>query len=273
MKKTMLRIAAVLLPAVAMIAPMSQGAQASGPGTKHFIANRAGSTAPAALGYNLFDTGSNVQLVNSLPSGVQALVWLGQKCPTPIDDTFKSKVNALVGNPRVYGYYISDEPHASSCPGAAAALASRADYISAKTGGAQKSFIVLSRIEDYSAFNPSKSHVDLIGLDPYPCSISNPTCDLSKIGEKLRAALAAGIPSSAVVPVFQTFGQEGTLSHYYNLPTASQLQAMLNEWDRLLPSPAMDYSYGWAHQSSSNPTLVDSPALQGVMKKHNTGVA
>ena len=39
---------------------------------------------------------------------------------------------------------------------------------------------------------------------------------------------------------------------------------MLARWAALLPNPPMDYTYGWGHQSSSNPTLADSAPLQGV---------
>jgi hypothetical protein len=231
--------------------------------TRHFVTNLKGATAPFALGYTLADK-SSVSSLSTLPTGVQSVFWLGQKCPTPADSTFKAKVDALASNPKVFGYYLSDEPHIGDCPGGPAALRSRADYIRAASGGRQKSFIVLSKVADYKPFAPSSSHVDLVGLDPYPCSIAHPQCDLSKIGQKVDAARAAGVPLTAIVPVYQAFGQERTTSHYYNLPTATQEHAILTEWKRLVPSPVMDYTYGWSNQGSANPTLVDSLALQNV---------
>jgi hypothetical protein len=255
-----------LLAGLAVVLTGSPGAapaQAQTP-TRHFLTNLKGSTAPFSLGYTLADTGS-ASVVNTLPTGVQAVFWLGQKCPAPADATFKAKINSLASNPKVFAYYLSDEPHIADCPGGAAALRSRADYIRSVSGGRQKSFIVLSKVADYQAFAPAKSHVDLIGLDPYPCSIAHPQCDLSKIGEKVNAARSAGVPLSAIVPVYQAFGQERTASHYYNLPTATQEHAILTEWHRLVPAPVMDYTYGWSNQTSANPTLVDSPALQRVL--------
>jgi hypothetical protein len=231
--------------------------------TRHFVANLKGSTAPFALGYTLADT-SSVSSLSTLPTGVQSVFWLGQKCPTPADSTFKAKIDTLASNPKVFAYYLSDEPHIGDCPGGPAALRSRADYIRAASGGRQKSFIVLSKVADYKPFAPASSHVDLVGLDPYPCSIANPQCDLSKIGEKVTAARTAGVPLTAIVPVYQAFGQERATSHYYNLPTATQEHAILTEWQRIVPSPVMDYTYGWGNQTSSNPTLVDSLALQNV---------
>jgi hypothetical protein len=261
----------VLLAASAAVFLLPSGAAtdlvAAAPATKHFITNLHGSTAPRALGYTVFDTGPSG--VASLPSGVQGLVWLGQKCPTPADATFRATVDRLAANPRVFGYYLSDEPHISACPRGPAALASRADYIRYRSRGTQKSFIVLSKIADYKPFRPAASHVDLVGLDPYPCSTASPTCPVTKIREKVTAARGAGIPLGAIVPVFQTFGQQNIAGGYYRLPTATQMQAMLAEWRRLVPTPVMDYSYGWGHQSSSNPTLVDSRSLQRVMAAHN----
>lgn len=266
-------VAALLFAALTVAAPLVNRPADAAPtattalATKHYIANRGGSTAMQALGYNLFDTGSSPSVVAALPAGVQALVWLGsgQKCPTAADATFKAKVDALRNNPRVYGYYLSDEPHIADCPGGPAALASRADYIRATSPG-HKTMIVLSRVADFGPFKPASSHVDLIGLDPYPCSIANPQCDVAKIGQRVNAALSAGIPRAAIVPVFQAFGQENTAEHYYNLPTATQLRAMLAAWAQHVPAPQFDYTYGWAHQSSSNPTLVDSVALQAVFR-------
>lgn len=235
--------------------------------TLHFITNRHGSNAPAVDGYDVFDTG--VSGLSGLPAGVKGLVWLGQKCPTRADAAFRTTIDKLASNPKVFGYYLSDEPHVSDCPGGAAALATRADYIRSRTGGAQKSFIVLFLVADYASFKPANSHVDLVGIDPYPCSKPSPTCPVSKITDTVDAAISAGIPRSAIVPVFQAFGQENVQDDFYRLPTAAQMRAMLAEWDRLVPSPVMDYAYGWGHQSSANPTLVDSPSLQQVLAAHN----
>ncbi|MFM6849074.1 MAG: hypothetical protein ACKOVB_08205 [Terrabacter sp.] len=262
------RVMLALLASVLLVplgAPSS--GQAASPSTKHFISNLKGSTAPKALGYDVFDTGASG--VSTLPAGVQGLVWLGQKCPTPADAAFRSIVDRLAASPRVFGYYLSDEPHVADCPGAAAALASRADYIRSKSRGAQRSFIVLSRVADYGPLRPAASHVDLVGIDPYPCSVASPGCPVTKIRDKVTAARQAGIPLAAIVPVHQAFGQQNIAGGYYRLPTAAQMQAMLAEWDRLVPTPVMDYAYGWSHQSSSNPTLADSRSLQTVLAAHN----
>lgn len=266
MRATHVRIAGslalVMVLALIPFAAVSNGAST----TAHFIANLGGSTAPAALGYNVFDTSpSNV---GNLPSGVRGLVWLGQKCPTTADASFRSAIDNLSTNERVFGYYLSDEPHISDCPGGPAALKTRTDYIRSKNSS-QYTFIVLDDQVDMTPFRPAVTGVHLVGLDPYPCSIANPQCDLTKIGQRVGWADTAGIPRSQLVPTFQCFGQNNISGGYYTLPTATQLRAMLAEWAKYLPDPVMDYSYSWGNQSSSNPTLVNSPALQQVMAEHN----
>jgi hypothetical protein len=49
------------------------------------------------------------------------------------------------------------------------------------------------------------------------------------------------------------------------------MRDMLARWARLVPHPPMDYTYGWRNQGSANPTLVDSPALQQVLKDYFAG--
>ena len=240
--------------------------------TKHFVTNLHGSKAPAGLGFDLFDISASTWALGELPAGVQGLVYLGQKCPTPADAAFRSTVDRLAKSSKVFGYYLSDEPHIKDCANGPQALATRADYIRKVTSGAQKSFIVLSKTEDYVPFRPAVTHVDLVGLDSYPCSIANPTCDPYKVAEKVDAAKAAGIPLNTIVPVFQAFGQSGLgSSHYYNLPTTTQMTALLAAWDKAVPNPVMDYTYSWGNQGSSNPTLVDSPGLQHLFKQRFAG--
>jgi hypothetical protein len=256
----------LLLLLILALVPIGVTRASGDEGTAHFITNLKGSTAPAALGYDVFDTSPSG--VANLPDGVRGLVWLGQKCPTEADATFRAQIDALSTNPRVFGYYLSDEPHIADCPGGPAALATRTAYIESKNPD-QHTFIVISRQVDIEPFKPANTGIDLIGLDPYPCSTANPDCDLRKIAERVGWAEAAGIPRAQLVPTFQAFGQENLTGGYYQLPTPDQERAMLAEWKRFLPAPVMDYTYGWGNQSSSNPTLVDSPELQAVFAEHN----
>jgi hypothetical protein len=256
----------VLAIGVTLAVPVLPPAQSagSGPATHHFIANLDGATRPHRLGYDIFDTGASRAAIAALPRGVKAMVWLGQKCPTAADDSFRATVRRLARNSRVFGYFLSDEPHLSDCPGGPAALATRTAFIRAVSSGRQRSFIVLEH-EDYQAFRPAVTGASLVGIDSYPCSVNG--CRYSKIKEKVTMARSAGIPLGQIVPVFQAFGQEGTGSgSYYRMPTARQEHRILATWAAAVPHPVMDYTYGWRHQSSANPTLADSRSLQRVLK-------
>ena len=248
--------------------PSVVAAGASPPPTLHYIANLKGSTAPQSLGYSIFDTGRSQAAIDALPDGVQALVWIGEQCPTRADAAFKATIDTLAVDPKVYGYFLSDEPQVDKCPGGPAGLASRADYVRQASGGTQKSFITVFKDRNYRAFRPTVSHVDLFGIDPYPCS-SRLGCVLSKIDDRVHAARVRGIPLRKMVPVFQAFGQSRATQYaWYALPTARQMTRILNRWHTLLPHPQLDFTYSWGHQKDANPTLVDAPALQRVLKAY-----
>lgn len=240
--------------------------------TNHFITNLGGVVAgPRRTGFTIFDTGDSLRDVRALPDTVKALVWLGQKCPTPADKSFRTTVGRLARSPRVFGYYLSDEPHVADCPEGPAALATRSAFIRKVSGGRQESFIVLSDDEDYSPFRPAITGVSMVGLDPYPCSVAHPSCEIRQINEAVGLATSRGIQLRRIVPVYQAFGQQNTDSHYYNLPSPTKERAMIARWASLVPHPRMDYTYGWGHQDSANPTLTDSPGLKKTFRSYFAG--
>lgn len=256
----------------------TQAVASTRPATRHAIVNLGGSRRPARLGYDIFDVGSSRAAVNALPSGVKGLVWLGQGCPTVADAAFRRTVRALASDRKVFGYYLSDEPHVRTCPGAARGLASRAAFIRSVSHGRQKSFVVISQssadwaagYRDTRALRPAVTHLDLIGIDSYPCSVNG--CDDSKIAEKVRFAREGGIPLASIVPVYQAFGQENAPNeNYYRLPSSRQERAMLATWRRQVPHPVFDLTYGWRHQGTANPTLADEPGLQAVFAQFFAG--
>jgi hypothetical protein len=275
--------------------------------TLHAAFNTQGDVAGlTALGFNLIDvTGSKTNpastlaLVNALPEGTQALVWVGnlgnapkgQSCPDPgfSDAEFKAIVDILANNPKVFGYNLSDEPHPSVCPDAADAIKVRSDYIHTHASGQMAYITILDGSNmcpegegcEYHAFRPEVTHVDLFGLDPYPCHFNSSgqpvPCDTSVISQRVQSAIANGIPVSAIVPVFEAFGQEDRLdgkSIYYRTPTTAEFQDMLDLWKSLVPNPVFDFAYTWGIQctESSCPasqSLKNHPELQALIKQHN----
>ncbi|TDD66746.1 hypothetical protein [Actinomadura rubrisoli] len=250
-------------------------------GTLHVALNMpAGDRAKAArLGYNLFDADPDEDDIAALPKGGRALLWVGNTTcgdfEIPTLSAFAETVKRFARDERVYGWYLSDEPNPDECPWIVAKIRQRADIVHRYAPG-QKAFASLT---DWPMrpLEPSATHLDLIGLDPYPCRTDAAGCDLKAIDTMVRQADRAGFPRRMIVPVFQTFGQScNDGERNWRLPSAAQLRSILNRWDRLVPSPAFDISYSWGHQDEwACPTLADAdgrgglPDLQSVMKAHN----
>jgi hypothetical protein len=119
-----------------------------------------------------------------------------------------------------------------------------------------------------NTYNPGNTDIDLFGLDPYPVRPEFPGgVNYGVIGAGVHAAIAAGIPVTRIVPVFQAFGGGEYTS--YTLPSAAQEKQILATWDALIPSPVFDYTYSWGSQASDE-SLATTPALQPIFLHHNT---
>lgn len=239
--------------------------------TLHYApnANFSGNTyAPGADGFNLADV-SSVDSVNALPAGVQGLVWLGYTGGNTA--AFQAMVQPFIGNPKVFGFYLADEPGPDV---SAANLKAESDYVHA-VDPAAKTFIVLENNGDpvnvSYGFNPANTDVDLFGLDPYPIRPQFAGgANYGVIGDAVNAAEAQGIPQSAIVPVYQAFGAASGPYASWTLPTAAQEQTILSTWGQYAPRPAFDYAYSWGTQDGDT-ALSNDPALQAVFAAHNSG--
>lgn len=246
----------------------------------HFASNgnfdAAGSYLPAAAGFNLADVNSPAQ-VDSLPDGVKGLVWVGQ-C-NGADAKFQDTIRPFIGNEKLFGFYLMDDPdptgqHFSRCT--ADNLKVESDWIHANVPGA-KTFILLmtmtsSRTPSFrDTYNPANSHVDLYGIDPYPCRTELNGCDYHQIDRYVAAAESAGVPRDNMVPVYQTFGGGYWIDDgggRYILPTANQLQQIMAHWDALIPAPVFDFAYSWGSQKGDS-ALAGSLELQAVFLRRN----
>jgi hypothetical protein len=252
--------------------------------TLHYAPNRNfdehGNYVPARAGFNLADVNSVAQL-ESLPPGVKGLVWIGQ-C-NGADATFVRTVSPYAGRPKLFGFYLMDDPDPR--PFAAArenacrpdALRDESDWIHDHIPGAVTFIVAMNHARVTKrpwfggGYTPENSHVDLFGLDPYPCRSELGMCDLHMIDSYIEAAERAGIPRQRVVPVFQAFGGgtwKDSNGGRYLLPDPEQLRAMLERWRSLIPEPRFDYAYSWGTQRGDQ-ALESAPALQQVLKEHN----
>jgi hypothetical protein len=232
-----------------------------------------GNYLPGADGFNLADL-SDVGTLNSLPTGVMGLVWIGL-C-NGADSTFIATIQPFIGNPKLFGFYLMDEPdptgqYAPLCT--AANLKAESDWVHAHVPGA-KTFIVMMNFGTptnptyTNTYNPANTDLDLFGLDPYPVRPQfTGGVDYSVINAGVSAAEAAGIPVSKIVPVYQAFGGGGYSS--WTLPTAAQEQQLLATWGAVIPNAAFDYAYSWGAQDGDQ-SLSTTPNLQPIFLQHNT---
>ena len=228
----------------------------------------AGEYLPGADGFNLVDIDiySKSQL-DSLPAGLRGLVYIGT-CDGATA-SFQSAVDVYAGDPRLFGFYVVDEPLPWKC--LAANLLAENNWIHAHVPEA-KTFAILENLGPQIAptyagsYTPGDSGLDLIGIDPYPVRSAVLSPDFGEIGRYVRAAEAHGWPRASIVPVYQAFGGGG----YSNwvLPTAAQERRMLAAWAAVVPAPKFDYAYSWGPQLGDR-ALSQSPALQAVFAAKN----
>lgn len=276
-------IALLAILGVDIIKP-SKASAPIGPVTNlHYTANSnfdgSGNYLPGADNFNMADVENPSELAD-LPSGVKALVWIGQ-CGG-VNSTFTSAVQPYIGNSSVYGFYVMDEPdptglYSTLCP--PANLKAESDWIHANDPGT-KTFIILmnlssSKTPSFSgSYTPANSDIDLFGIDPYPCRQELGGCDYQMITNYINAAESFGIPAADIVPVYQGFGGGGWIDdggQSYLLPTASEEDSILSTWKTSIPSPAFDYVYSWGVQNSDE-SLSGSSALQQVFATENAPI-
>jgi len=263
----------LILLAIAVAPGVIAHAVASEPREQlHFTVNMHGDYAGAAsVGFNLADV-STLSALRALPEGMKGVYWLGNgynlSCSWRLSDRQVTDiVMTIKDHPKFSGiYYISDEPHPDRCPDAPQRLAERTALIHSLDPRGRTFAIILNNSAAPNEFAQMKDAADYIGVDPYPCSIKNDLagCNYAALRQRIEQALAAGIPSTRIVPVFQTFGQVCTspgraYSPYYRLPTVAETEIMLAIWDEKVPvkDRPFDMAYSWGTQ----PTLA-CPTLQ-----------
>ncbi len=224
--------------------------------------------APGVDGFNLADV-SSLDQMNELPSGIEGLVYLGMT--DGVTPAFEAAVAQYVGNPKLYGFYVADQP--TTAP--AANIKAEADYIHAHLPGV-KTFLWLQNTSSpqnpvYNLYNPQNTDIDLFGISPQPVRPEfSGGMDLSVIPDAVNAAVTGGIPIADIIPIYQAYGGGG-LASTYSLPTASQEQQILSTWGASVAAPAFDFAYSWGVQDGDN-AIGNEPSLQQVFAAHN-GVA
>jgi hypothetical protein len=227
---------------------------------------------PARYGFNLADVSTPAQLA-ALPSGVLGLAYLGSCAGA--DSAFTALVDSFSNNPKLFGFYLLDEPDPATCP--PAALKSESTYIHNHITGA-RTFILEQNLSASTnpsylgGYNAANTGIDFFGIDPYPCRTELHGCDPTMIASYVAAAERFGIPKSSIIPVYQAFGggtwiDDGDGS--YQLPTAAQMKSILAQWAKLIPNPVFDFVYSWGSQRADAGLAGAPPDVLAVLAAHN----
>jgi hypothetical protein len=241
----------------------STGTTHSKPPSRRYIYNSGSDQRGAARnGWNLLDVGSK-SAADALPAGTKGLVWLGdyEGCDWQMSDAdVTTEVQSAVGDPKVAGYFFSDEPD-PNCTDAAAEHKARSDLIHSLD---PNKFTVM--VADMNSGGASlaqiplwKGAADYIGLDPYPCRPGEP-CTYSWIRQVIAAANAAGLRYWGVA---QAFNDDN-----WRWPRPREESRMLGLWAASNQRGYMTFAWTWQGHD-----LANHPRLLRVLRQYNTGVA
>jgi hypothetical protein len=195
--------------------------------------------APQELGFDLADVSSTSKL-NGMPTGVDGLVYLGLK--SGVDQEFKDRVERWIGHPRIWGFYIVDEPHKVPVEG----IRAQSDYLRERFPNA----IMYAKLTNQTAtdrpswgpYDLESTGCDLLGIGGYSVRSRFPGgYDRGLIERYVTTAVRDGIPIEKISPYMQTFGGVAD----WPLPTREQMDEMFADWRRLVPNPVFDTCYAW----------------------------
>jgi hypothetical protein len=219
-----------------------------------------------SYGYNLVDLGPYRSMIDALPAGQRALVWIGNynkaTCSFDMSDAEVSRALAhLAGDPQVAGYYIADEADdalpafGGHCPDVAAQVTARSRLVRRLAPGAF-TYEVVTESANFAAFAHA---TDVLGTDPYPCRTGH-RCDWRQIPRYIASLRAAHV--ARYWGVLQVFSGAG-----WRYPTPAELLAMIRQWERSDWQGEQTFAWTFAdHQ------LAQHQGLLAMLKKLNLGV-
>ena len=266
-------IAALTLAASALVSACTAGPTGSGaPGlvthlSYRYLTDLGNGAVDHAYGYNLVDLGPYRSVIDALPAGERALVWIGNYSPARCafdmsDANVRQALGTLAGDPKVAGYYLADEAddalpiYGGHCPDVATQVTQRSRLVHQLAPGAF-TYEVVTEPGNFAAFAHA---TDVMGADPYPC-LRGHACDWAKIPEYIAALNAAHVPR--YWGLLQAFGYGK-----WRAPTVAELARMIGQWAHSRWQGEQTFS--WSYLSWS---LKSHPDLLAVLKSLNAGNA
>jgi len=235
------------------------------PRYRYIFSSDSAPTAVASHGWNLLDVSSQ-SAADQLPGRTRGMMYMGDydnsTCDWEVSDIeLTAKVAAMAGDPKVAGYYFSDEPDPHACPTAPGQHRARSQLIHSLDPG-KMTVMTMDSNSGHASLDQIPLWVgaaDYVGLDPYPCYHGAP-CKYAWINAIIEAADRAGLSYWGVVQAFQ--------DSTWRWPTAREERHMLCQWANSRESGYVVFSWTWAGQSLSN-----RPRLLRVLTRFNQGSA
>jgi hypothetical protein len=267
--RTIAVIAAIAVCSTAAVSARTSGTAAlskqQAPRYRYIFGSGSAASAAASAGWNLIDVDSKTE-ADRLPSGARALLWLGDydnsTCAWELSEAeLRAELASMAGDPKVAGYFFSDEPDPKACPAAPAQHRSRSELIH-RLNRAKFTVMVVDSNSGRASLDqiPTwRGAADYVGLNPYPCYHGKP-CDYAWIRQIISVANRAGLRYWGVVQAFA--------DSEWRWPTASEEARMLSIWKTSRQSGYMTFAWSWAGHS-----LRGRPGLLDVLRRFNRPTA
>lgn len=239
------------------------GSPAAAPLRYRYLTDASSGTRAQHYGFNLVDIGPYRPLIDALPAGERAMVWLGGYSPASCsfvttDAKVRAQLLALRGDPKVAGYYLADHAddalprYGGHCPNVAAQITARGRLVHSLAPG-PFTYELVAEPGNYAAFAHA---TDVLGADPYPCQVGRP-CDWSEIPRYIAALDAAHV--ARYWGVLQAFSYQKWRS-----PTPSELALMIRQWRQSRWEGEQVFSWAWRGWFLSG-----HPGLLAVLRSYN----
>src|SRR3989442_2375243 len=241
------------------------GRKSNPPSYRYIFSSESAQTVVASHGWNLLDVSSQAS-ADQLPGRTRGMMYMedydNSTCDWEVSaPELTAKVAAMAGDPKVAGYYFSDEPDPYACPSAPGQHRARSQLIHSLDPG-KMTVMTMDSNSGQASLDQTPLWVgaaDYVGLDPYPCRQNEP-CNFGWIDAIIEAADRAGLSYWGVVQAFA--------DSTWRWPTAREERHMLCQGATSRESGNVGLSRTWAGQS-----LPNQPRLLRVLTHFNKGSA
>jgi len=258
-----------VLAQVAAATSACAGSGVSGVRFRFAYSNRSDQGLMPQYGFNLIDVSTKSE-ADATPAGTQGQVWLydydNATCSWEKDDSYvRNMVSSMASDPKVAGFYFSNEPDPFACPNAPQQHKDRNALI--KSLAPTKYTLIgidanwREHFDNYGTM--WKGAADYVNYNPYICYVGRP-CDFAWEDHVLQVAESLGQPYFVALQAFKE-GSE------WRWPTASEETQMLDR----LKDPGLTHlggylTFSWNWQ---NDPLLAHPDVLNAIKDFNLGTS